>query len=223
MACSGVPIVEIGGTMRRALVLAAGVALLAAACSSETNSESTEAVSATTTQVSTTAVEQTTTTAAAVTTTAAPAATTTTEGSDGPESNLDSPLVVLEIDFDASFVLIRNAGTEDYDLSGHWICNKPSYNQLPDQVLAPGDVIEFDARLLGLDADSGELALYTSGDFESSEDIIRYVQWGSDSHGRTDTAVAGGIWPEGDFVDNQGSSIESSGSNPVSSADWSSI
>jgi hypothetical protein len=169
-------------------------------------------------------MEQTTTTeAAAPTSTTLPPTTTTTDESDEPKSNLDSPLVVLEIDFDASFVLIQNDGTEEYDLSGHWICNRPSYNQLPDQVLAPGDVIELDVRSLGLRADSGELALYTSGDFESSTDIIRYVQWGTDSHGRTDTAVAGGIWPEGDFVDNQGSSIQSSGSNPVSSSDWSSI
>ncbi len=131
--------------------------------------------------------------------------------------------MVLEIDFDSSFILIRNDGAEDYDLSGHWVCNRPSYNQLPEQVLAPGDVIELDVRSLGLSADSGELALYTSGDFESPTDIIRYVQWGTDSHGRTDTAVAGGVWPDGDFVDNQGSSIKSSGSNPVSSDEWSSI
>jgi len=210
--------------MRRTLVLVAGIALIAAACSNETDSESAEAASTTTAPPSTTAVEQTTTTEAVATTTTTRLPTTTTaDESDGPESNLDNPLVVLEIDFDASFVLIRNTGTEEYDLSGHWICNRPSYNQLPDQVLAPGDVIELDVRLLGLRADSGELALYTSGDFENSTEIIRYVQWGTDSHGRTDTAVAGGIWPEGDFVDNRGSSIKSSGSNPVSSADWSSL
>lgn len=205
--------------MRRVLVLIAGIALIGAACSGETDSE---AASTATAPASTTAAEQVTTTAAAATTTLPPT-TTTADESDGPESNLDSPLVVLEIDFDSSFILIRNDGTEEYDLAGHWICNRPSYNQLPDQVLAPGDVIELDVRSLGLRADSGELALYTSGDFESSTDIIRYVQWGTDSHGRTDTAVAGGIWPEGDFVDNQGSSIKSSGSNPVSSADWSSL
>lgn len=209
--------------MRRTLVLVAGIALIGAACSSGTSSESAEEVSSTATQVSTTAVEQTTTTAGATTTTTTLPSGTTTDASDGSNLNLDSPLVVLEIDFDASFVLIRNDGTEDYDLSGHWICNRPSYNQLPDQVLAPGDVIELDVRSLGLRAESGELALYTSGDFESSTDIIRYVQWGTDAHGRTDTAVAGGVWAEGDFVDNQGSSIESSGSNPISSADWSSI
>jgi hypothetical protein len=207
--------------MRRTLALVIGVALIAAACSSGTSSESTEEASSTTAQVSSTAVEQTTITAAATTTATTPPPTTTT--TDGPESDLNSPLVVLEIDFDSSFILIRNDGTTDYDLSGHWICNRPSYNQLPDQVLAPGDVIELDVRSLGLNADSGELALYTSGDFESSADIIRYVQWGTDSHGRTDTAVAGGVWPDGDFVDNQGSSIKSSGSDPVSSADWSSI
>ena len=207
--------------MRRTLGPILALALLAAACSS--GGDSADGGQSTTTKATTTVVETTTsavadTSSTTGSTTTAPETTTTV----GDVPTGESPLVVMSIGFDTKFILIRNDGDDDYDLSGHWVCNRPSYLQLPDQVLAPGDAIEIDVRTLGLNPDSGELALYTSGDFASSTDIIRYVQWGTDSHGRTSVAVAGGVWPEGDFVDNQGGNLESTGSNPVSSADWSS-
>ncbi len=198
--------------MRRILAPVVALALLATACGRGSDAGSSDE-GTTTIQVGTTVAETTTTTAV-------PATTTTTTSAD--DSNLESPLVIVSVSFDAGIILIRNDGDEDYDISGHWICNRPTYFQLPDQVLAPGDVIEINTSSLGANAESGELALFTSGDFANSSDIIRYVQWGTDSHGRTSVAVEGGVWPEADFVDNQGSNIESSGSNPVSSADWSS-
>jgi hypothetical protein len=128
----------------------------------------------------------------------------------------------VAIDFTAGFILIRNNGDEDYDLAGHWICNRPTYSQLPNEVLGPGDAVEVEASAVRLSADSGELALYRSDGFSNAEDIIRYVQWGTDAHGRTATAISGGVWQSGDFVDNQGGNIDSVGSDPVSAADWSS-
>lgn len=206
--------------MRRLLVPMCALAVLVASCSAESTSETSGEIPSASAPVTTTTQAVTTTTAVATTTsTTSLAETTTTEGGD---SDLGSPLVVVSIGFDTFSIQIRNDGQEDYDISGHWLCNRPSYFQLPDQVLAPGDVIEIDVRSLGLNPSSGELALYTSGDFESSTDIIRYVQWGTDSHGRTIVAVAGGVWPEGDFVDNQGGNLESTGSDPSSSSDWSS-
>lgn len=148
--------------------------------------------------------------------------TSSTGESDAGVSDAASPLVVAAIDFAAGIILIRNDGNDDYDLGGHWICNRPTYSQLPDEVLAQGDVVEIEASAVGLNADSGELALYTSGDFSNADDIIRYVQWGTDSHGRSATAVAGGVWQKGDFIDNQGGNLNSVGSDPVSAADWSS-
>ena len=207
--------------MRRTLGLIFALALVVAACSSGSGGDSSEEEPSTTAQATTTVAETTTTTTTAATTTSTTTQVVTTT-TDGEDSNLGSPLVVVSVSFDALFIQLRNDGDEDYDISGHWLCNRPSYFQLPGQVLSPGDVIEIDVRSLGMNPDSGELALYTSGDFGSSADIIRYVQWGTDSHGRTSVAVAGGVWPEGDFVDNQGGNLESTGSNPVSSADWSS-
>jgi hypothetical protein len=169
------------------------------------------------------AASTSTTTSAPVTTSSTSAMTTSSTGETGFDAgDAASPLVVVAIDFTAGFILIRNDGDEDYDLAGHWICNRPTYSQLPDEVLAPGDAVEIEASAVGLNADGGELALYTSGDFSSAEDIIRYVQRGTDTHGRTATAIAGGVWQTGDFVDNQGANLDSVGSDPVSAADWSS-
>ena len=193
--------------MRRAMPLILALTLLVAACAS-----SNDATGDTPTTTSGSTPSE------APPTTAAESATTTSEVSRGEVS----PLVIVAVDFEAGFILIRNDGDEDYDLTGHWICNRPTYSELPSEVLAPGRIIEIDTAAIGLSADSGEIALYTSSDFASADDILRYVQWGSDSHGRTATAVAGGVWQDGDFVDNQGANIESTGSDPISAADWSS-
>ena len=146
--------------------------------------------------------------------------TTTTAAPPGGDSG--SPLVIAAVDFDAAVIVIRNDGTADYGLTGHWICNRPTDSELPGQVLGAGETIEIDTSVIGLNADDGEIALYTSSDFGSADDILRYVQWGTDSHGRTSVAVAGGVWQDGDVVDNQGANIESTGSNPISAADFSS-
>ena len=195
--------------MLRGIAPVLALSLLAAACASGSDSS----------------VEETpaTTTSTPATTSSTSASTTSSTGvTDSDASDVASPLVVVAIDFAAGFILFRNDGDEDYDLGGHWICNRPTYSQLPDEVLAPGDVIEIEASAVGLRAAGGELALYTSGDFSNPDDIVRYVQWGTDSHGRTATAVAGGVWQSGDFVDNQGGNLASVGSDPVSAADWSS-
>ena len=208
--------------MLRGTALLIVVSLLAAACSG-TNDSSVQETSTTVEGGASVATSTSATTSAPETTSSASATTTSSTGApDSGVRDAASPLVVVAIDFAAGFILIRNDGDEDYDLGGHWICNRPTYSQLPDQVLAPRDVVEIDASVVGLNGDSGELALYTSRDFSNADDIIRYVQWGTDSHGRTATAVAGGVWQKGDFVDSQGGNLDSVGSNPVSAADWSS-
>ena len=191
--------------MRRIIPLVVVLMLLVAACS---NSDDAAGDTPTTTSSSVPSETPATT---------APETATTTSGVSRGEV---SPLVIVAVDFEAGFILIRNDGDEDYDLAGHWICNRPTYSELPSETLAPGRIIEIDTSAIGLSADSGEIALYTSSDFANVDDILRYVQWGTDSHGRTATAVAAGVWQDGDFVDNQGGNIESTGSDPVSAADW---
>lgn len=208
--------------MLRGTALLIVLSLLAAACAG-TNDSLVEETSTTADGGASVTTSTSATTSAPETTSSTSATTTSSSGApDSGVSDAASPLVVVAIDFAAGFILIRNDGDEDYALGGHWICNRPTYSQLPDEVLAPGDVIEIEASVVGLNADSGELALYTSRDFSNADDVVRYVQWGTDSHGRTATAVAGGVWQKGDFVDNQSGNLESVGSDPVSAADWSS-
>jgi hypothetical protein len=152
------------------------------------------------------------------TTTADPATTTSSEVADGSPN----PLVIAGVDFGNGQILIRNVGSQVYDLTGHWLCNRPNYAPLPEVPLNPGETIEIAASLIGVAASNGEVALYTSQSFTDPNSIVRYVQWGADSHGRTSVAVAGGVWQDGDFVDNAGKDLESAGSDPVSAADWAS-
>lgn len=198
--------------MRRWILLGA-LALVTAACSAGSSdtqtSDPTTTVSASTTVASSTPEASTTTIEAEVTTTAAVAVG-------------GHPLVIASVDFEGGVIVIRNDGDEPYDLTGHYLCNRPNYSQVPAETIASGGTIEVSAASLGVTSGNGELGVYTSNSFGSADAIVRYVQWGSDSHGRTSVAVSAGVWAAGDWVDNGGVAIQSSGNDPVSAADWSS-
>jgi hypothetical protein len=145
----------------------------------------------------------------------------TTEAGPGSTAPGGSPLVLSEVDFDAGVVVILNAGSTDYDVGGHFLCNRPSYVEVPGGILAPGESVSVGLAGLSVDVDDGEVGLYTARAFSDSSAIIRYVQWGADAHGRTATAVAAGVWVSGDTVANNGASLIAIGPNPISAADWS--
>ncbi|RMH69027.1 MAG: hypothetical protein D6683_16410 [Actinomyces sp.] len=104
-------------------------------------------------------------------------------------------------------VTITNIGPEAVDLSGIWLCNRPSYTELSGQV-APGASVDVPADALGGLAESGgEAALYVGNSFSDPNSIIDYVSWNGGG-GRTSVAVEAGIWPEGASVTPAGDSIE---------------
>lgn len=143
--------------------------------------------------------------------------TTTTVASSG-----SGILVIAAVDFDAGIYTLRNDGDTAIDLSGYFACNRPSYVELPAALLEPGATIDVSTGGLSMSADDGELGVYNSQSFSSTSAIQAYVQWGSDGHGRTGTAVEAGVWTAGEFVANAGSSIVSSGSSPITASDWTS-
>ncbi len=100
-------------------------------------------------------------------------------------------LEVSGVAFDSSTVTIINTGDAPVDLTGHWICNRPTYSELPPVELGPGEGVEVDFE--SVDPAGGEVALYRSNDFGSSEDILSYVTWGSGG-GRTAVAEEAGVW-----------------------------
>lgn len=125
-------------------------------------------------------------------------------------------LEVTSVDFTTGVAVITNNGERDIDLTGHWICNRPSYAELPATTLAPGDTVE--ASLGGFSADGGEVAIYDSDAFGDSAAIQTYVAWGGGG-GRQGVAEEAGIWV-GAPVQPAGDSITLTG-DPGSATGWS--
>jgi len=151
--------------------------------------------------------------------TRAPAATTTATSSTPPSSTAGARFAVTAVHFgDAPMVIIENVGDETGSLAGHWLCQRPTYGELAAVEVAPGasvavpvgggaitpppgvEVIEISSKIGSFDPTSGEVGLYSSSSFGSADAIVAYVEWGHSGHGRSGTAVAAGIWPEGGFV-----------------------
>lgn len=172
--------------MRR-LILWSARALLTAACGGCGAETQTPDPTIASTATSTTAAPPSTEASTTTTPTEGVTTTTGTVLADG------HPLVIASIDFEGNAIVLGNGGDEPYDLTGHYPCNRPSYAPVPAETLPPGGIIEIRATSLGVSPDDGELGLYTSNSFGSADAIVRKVQWGSDSHGRT--SVAG--WSSG--------------------------
>lgn len=116
-------------------------------------------------------------------------------------------------------VVITNVGDQPGSLAGHFLCQRPSYWGFPDvevpagqsiAVSAGGNVfspppgaltVEEQATVGQVSASGGEMALYDSNSFGSSDSILSYVEWGSSGHARSSVAVGAGIWPSAAFVE----------------------
>ena len=125
---------------------------------------------------------------------------------------------ITTVTFGAPMVVITNVGTESGNLQGHWICQRPSYQELPSIEVAPGEsvaislggsvflpppgtlTIEGQLNIGSIAASSGEIGLYSSNTFGSADAIVSYVEWGNSGHGRSSTAVEAGAWDDGGFV-----------------------
>lgn len=138
------------------------------------------------------------------------------EPADAPTDNgRGAPLQVTAVSFETGVATLTNTGDEPYDLSGHWICNRPSYAELGSTVIEPGGT--FEASLGGFNPGGGEVAIYSSDAFGSSDDIVAYVGWGSGG-GRQSVAEDAGIWV-GDPVQPTGTEITLTGQTG-SAAGW---
>ncbi len=125
---------------------------------------------------------------------------------------------ITSVSFGAPMVVITNVGTETGSLGGHWVCQRPSYQELPAIDIGPGEsvaislggdvflpppgtlTIEAQLNLGSITASSGEIGLYSSNSFGSADAIVSYVEWGNSGHGRSSTAVEAGAWDDGGFV-----------------------
>jgi len=125
---------------------------------------------------------------------------------------------ITSVTFGAPMVVITNVGTEAGNLGGHWICQRPSYQELPAIDVGPGEsvaislggsvflpppgtlTIEGQLNIGGISASSGEIGLYSTNSFGSADASVSYVEWGDTGHGRSGTAVEAGVWDDGGFV-----------------------
>ena len=184
--------------------------MLAAACGGEAAPPTTQPSAA----PATTVLETTTAPTTAPPTTQTTQAPTTTEA---PAGAAEFAITSVGLNPAGPMAVITNIGSSPGVLGGYWLCQRPSYYQIPEIELQPGEftVISFGgtdfqppdgaketflANLGGVGADEGEIALYTSQSFGNSNAIVDYVEWGSADHGRSSVAVLAGIWPEGGFV-----------------------
>ncbi len=112
------------------------------------------------------------------------------------------------------YISLTNFTDVPVTLAGLFLCQRPNYVELPDAVVEPGstvrvavgdgngleNVVMTNAALGILSPSDGEIALYTSRDFENPAAIIEYLEWGSTPHGRTSVAIEAGLWPEGSYA-----------------------
>lgn len=160
------------------------------------------------------------------------ATTTTIPGTTTPIPETGEALVDLQIEVvefgEEGYVEIANNGDDEASLDGIYSCQFPTYTDLgtvvDGGVIAAGETVKIPAAVWGgLDAESGEAALYQGDDFSSADAILSYVQWGDGGHERAAVAAEAGIWPSADAAatpDPAFNSIESGG-DPADPENWS--
>ena len=141
-------------------------------------------------------------------------------------ASLNAQVVINEI-YAEGTVELKNNGTDAVDVSTYWLCDFPVYEQIQNSnilcgsmILDPGEILvvnDFNT----INNNDGEMGLYTSSNFASSNNIIDYVEWGFAGHTRANVAIAANIWSDGDFVPafGAGESLSFDGSGETAS-DW---
>ena len=72
---------------------------------------------------------------------------------------------------------------------------------LESVVFLAGARVQVPASVLGgLDAATGEVALYRGNSFSSADAILSYVQWGTGDHERASVAAEAGLWPSAEVT-----------------------
>jgi len=122
-----------------------------------------------------------------------------------PEEGSVDDVRINEIHEGDQWVELFNTGDASVDVSDLWLCVRPNYTQIADLNALSGSttipaggflVVEWDAIQSG----EGEVGLYESDAFASSDAMLDYVQYGAAGQGRASVAVAAGLWTEGMFV-----------------------
>ena len=121
------------------------------------------------------------------------------------------------------YAAVTNGSEEPADPGGMFVCQFPSYPEVPAGEIAPGESVRVPASDLGeLKGESGEVALYLAAEWSNPDAIAGYVQWGETGHKREEPAIAAGVWEQDSFVAaGEASGLAASGPSSNSAAAWS--
>lgn len=199
--------------------------LLATACGGGDGDESTTTLPATTEAATTSTAsaappttnvtDESTATSTEAPPTSATAITTTTLADGDPAIRIDE--IVFAGD---PYLILTNRGIGAGSTDGLWICQFPSYYELPAFDLQPGErfavplgdgevpqlvgvvaTVDVKRPLGTVTGHDGEVGLYSSNSFNSADAIVDYVEWGFPGHARAEVAIAAQIWTKNGYVE----------------------
>lgn len=155
-------------------------------------------------------------------------------------------LVINEIFYDPpgsdagnEWIELMNAGDQNFDTTGLWLCVEPAYYGLPARVIPPGayflirwntsgtnSTTEVFTGSTGRQLESDDsVALYTTNAFDDPDAIFDFIQWGAQNQPRSDVADEAGIWDRFAFIggapEGQSLSLIPDGMDQNSPAGWS--
>lgn len=155
-------------------------------------------------------------------TAAATAAATEEPGADPGDGEMPNKVVVQSVTLtgDDGTVVLRNLSDAAVTMDGWFICQRPAYWAIPTTTLEPGAEVTLhagdgtdDATNLfaaggfgSLGGASGDIGLYDSSSFGSSDSIISFVAWNGGS-GRLSEAQGAGIWGDDSVTAADGDTI----------------
>ena len=140
-----------------------------------------------------------------------------------PSTPASANTVIVEsitLDGREGVTVIRNDRPDTVSLDGWYLCQFPNYFRLPSRTLDPGQRLTvhassgtdsgdeiFAGGTLGFfSGELGEMAVYTSGNFNSADAILSYISWNG-ARGRRDVARRAGIWGDSDIAAGDGDTI----------------
>lgn len=100
------------------------------------------------------------------------------------------------------WVELINTGTGAIDISNFWFCTRFGYSRLGAQTIIVGDDFSLDPGEIvvvspgrDLNNSAADLALYQTNSFGDPNQLLDFVQWGTDSRvGRSNEANSRGVW-----------------------------
>lgn len=123
----------------------------------------------------------------------------------GHASFCQSNIRITLVDVSNSHVTLTNFGNEAQNVSNHWLCNFPAYDQINtlqivegNEQVQPGESVKY--LWSDISGINGELGYYSTNSFSQSSAMLDYMEWGSGFHQRESLAVSNGYWTSGGFA-----------------------